>query len=176
MPVERFRDLIRDVPDFPEPGIMFKDITPLLADPTAFQDALSAMTAPFSDDDITAVVGIEARGFIFGAPLASRLGAAFVPVRKPGKLPWRVQRLEYALEYGTDALEVHEDAIRLSDRVLVVDDVLATGGTARATIDLVKGQGAEIAGLAVFIELAFLGARAKLADVMVHSVLHYDGS
>ena len=176
MAVDRFRDLVRDVPDFPEKGITFKDITPLLGDPAAFEGALTAIAAPFTEDGITAVVGIEARGFIFGAPLASRLGASFVPVRKPGKLPWRVQRQEYALEYGSDALEVHEDAIDPGDRVLVVDDVLATGGTARAAIDLVKSQGGDVAGLTVFIELSFLNARSKLADVMVHSVLHYDGS
>lgn len=176
MSIDRFRALVRDVPDFPEPGIVFKDITPLLGDAAAFRMALDAMTRTFEDDGISAVVGIEARGFIFGAPIADRLRASFVPVRKPGKLPWRVVALEYGLEYGTDQLEIHEDALTPDDRVLVVDDVLATGGTARATIDLVKGFGATVAGLAIFIELGFLKGRDKLSDVMVHTVVHYDGS
>ena len=155
---------------------MFKDITPLLGNAAAFGAALDTMTGTFDDDAISAVVGIEARGFIFGAPIADRLGASFVPVRKPGKLPWRVMSLEYGLEYGTDELEIHEDALTPDDRVLVVDDVLATGGTARATIDLVKGFGATVVGLAVLIELGFLNGRDKLSDVMVHTVVHYDGS
>jgi len=176
MSIDRFLALIRDVPDFPEPGIVFKDITPLLGNAAAFGAALDAMTRTFDGDAISAVVGIEARGFIFGAPIADRLGASFVPVRKPGKLPWRVMSLEYGLEYGTDELEIHEDALTPDDRVLVVDDVLATGGTARATIDLVKGFGATVAGLAVLIELGFLNGRDKLSDVLVHTVVHYDGS
>ncbi len=176
MAVERFRALVRDVPDFPEPGILFKDITPLLADAGAFRSALDALSAPFDDDGITAVVGIEARGFIFGSPLANRLSASFVPMRKPGKLPWRVAAKEYELEYGTDALEMHEDAVHGGDRVLIVDDVLATGGTARAAVDLVRGLGAAVAGVTVLIELGFLDGRSKLQDVTVHSVLHYDGT
>jgi adenine phosphoribosyltransferase len=174
MSMDSFRGLVRDVPDFPEPGILFKDITPLLADAPAFGAALDELAKPFVDEGVSSVVGIEARGFIFGAPLASRLDAAFVPVRKPGKLPWRVASREYSLEYGSDALEVHEDAFGHADRVLIVDDVLATGGTARATVDLVESLGAGVVGIAVFIELAFLGGRSKLGDVYVHSVMSYD--
>ncbi len=155
---------------------MFKDITPLLGDAAAFNSALDELAGPFVGEPINAVVGIEARGFIFGAPLASKLGAGFVPVRKPGKLPWRVTSQEYSLEYGTDVLEAHEDAFSPADRVLVVDDVLATGGTARATVDLVHRLGAGVAGVAVFLELGFLKGRGKLEDVRVHSVVHYDGS
>ena len=176
MSMDSFRGLLRDVPDFPEPGVVFKDITPLLADARAFHAALDELASPFVGQGISSVVGIEARGFIFGAPLASRLDAGFVPVRKPGKLPWRVTTQEYSLEYGTDALEVHEDAFDHGDKVLIVDDVLATGGTARATVDMVIGLGAGVAGLAVFIELGFLGGRSKLEGVPVHSVVHYDGS
>ena len=174
--MDSFRGLIRDVPDFPEPGVMFKDITPLLADAAAFSAALDELAAPFMGEGISSVVGIEARGFIFGAPLASRLDAGFVPVRKPGKLPWRTTTQEYSLEYGSDALEAHEDALDPGDKVLIVDDVLATGGTARATVNLVRGLGAGVAGLAVFIELGFLGGRSKLDGVHVHSVVHYAGS
>lgn len=170
---QQFDHLVRDVPDFPEPGILFKDITPLLADPVAFDAALEALTQPFVDKMVNKVIGIEARGFIFGAAIADRMATAFVPVRKPGKLPWKVARQDYVLEYGTDALEVHEDALVAGDRVLVVDDVLATGGTARATVDLAEGLGAEVVGVAVFIELGFLNGRSKLNDVDVHTVVHY---
>ena len=176
MPMDSFRGLVRDVPDFPEPGILFKDITPLLGDAAAFTAAIDDLVAPFVDEQITTVVGIEARGFIFGAPVSGRLGAGFVPVRKPGKLPWQVATQEYSLEYGTDALEVHEDAFGHADNVLIVDDVLATGGTARATVALVKRLGARLAGVAVLIELDLLNGRSKLDGVKVHSVLHYDGS
>lgn len=165
---------IRDIPDFPEPGIVFKDITPLLGLPDAFDTALAEMIEPFLDLAITKVVGIEARGFIFGAPIADRLGAGFVPVRKPGKLPWSVRSQEYALEYGTDTLEVHNDAVGPSDRLLIVDDVLATGGTARATVDLFTGLGAKVEGLSVLMELVFLGGRSKLTDIDVHAVVHHD--
>ena len=174
--MDSFRGLVRDIPDFPEPGVVFKDITPLLGDARAFNAALDELAAPFVGLGISSVVGIEARGFIFGAPLANRLDAGFVPVRKPGKLPWRVTTQEYSLEYGTDALEAHEDAFNAGDKVLIVDDVLATGGTARATVDLVNGLGAGVAGLAVFIELGFLNGRSKLEGVQVHSVVHYEGS
>jgi adenine phosphoribosyltransferase len=165
---------IRDIPDFPEPGIVFKDITPLLGNADAFDEAISAMLEPFLDLAITKIVGIEARGFIFGAPIADRLGVGFVPVRKPGKLPWAVRSQEYALEYGTDTLEVHSDAVSQSDRILIVDDVLATGGTARATVDLFTGFGAKVEGLAVLMELAFLGGRSQLTDINVHAVVHHD--
>ena len=167
---------IRDIPDFPEPGIIFKDITPLLGNPEAFDAALAAMIEPFIDLSITKVIGIEARGFIFGAPIADRLAAGFVPVRKPGKLPWNVLSQEYALEYGTDRVEVHSDAVDPSDRLLIVDDVLATGGTARATVDLFTGFGAKVEGLVVLMELVFLGGRSKLADINVHAVVHHDPS
>ena len=164
---------IRDVPDFPEPGIVFKDITPLLGDAGAFSAALDAVCMPFSSQDIDQVVGIEARGFIFGAPLADRLGAGFVPVRKPGKLPWEILAQEYALEYGTDRLEAHNDAVAAGERVLIVDDVLATGGTGAAAIDLVRSLGGEVVGFAVLVELGFLNGRAKLPGVDVHAVVHY---
>lgn len=176
MSMDSFRGLVRDVPDFPEPGVVFKDITPLLGNSVAFAQALEALAAPYVGEPISSVVGIEARGFIFGAPLASLLDASFVPVRKPGKLPWHVATQEYSLEYGTDALEVHKDAFDPSDHVLIVDDVLATGGTARATVALVQGLGASVAGVAVLIELGFLSGRAQLDGIAVHSVMHYDGS
>lgn len=164
---------IRDVPDFPEPGILFKDITPLLGDSDAFSASLEAMAAPFDDAGIDVVVGIEARGFIFAAPLAQRFDAGFVPVRKPGKLPWRVNGHEYSLEYGTDRLEAHSDAIDEGARVLVVDDVLATGGTGAAAVALVRELGGDLVGFSVLIELDFLGGRSKLSEVDVHTVVHY---
>ena len=166
---------IRDVPDFPEPGILFKDITPLLADSAAFSEALRAMADPFHGVHIDVVVGIEARGFIFAAPLAQRFDAGFVPVRKPGKLPWRVNGHEYALEYGTDRLEAHSDAIADGAKVLVVDDVLATGGTGAAAVALVKELGGDVLGFSVLIELDFLDGRSKLSGVDVHTVVHYGG-
>ena len=159
---------LRDVPDFPQPGIVFKDITPLLAEPAAFRTTIDAFADHSMMLGVDKVVGIEARGFIFAAPVAYRVGAGFVPVRKPGKLPWHTVSETYALEYGTDALEVHEDGIAASETVLVIDDVLATGGTAAATCRLVDRLGARIAGLAFVVELGFLGGRAKLAD---HDIL-----
>jgi len=164
---------IRDVPDFPEPGILFKDITPLLGDSDAFTEALGAMAAPFSGVEIDLVVGIEARGFIFAAPLAQRFEAGFVPVRKPGKLPWQVNGHDYALEYGSDRLEAHSDAISEGAKVLVVDDVLATGGTGAAAVALVRELGGDVLGFSVLIELDFLGGRSKLSEVDVHTVVHY---
>src|SRR5215471_17932411 len=142
--LKRLRSVVRDVPDFPKPGIIFKDITPVLLDPELFRAATEAMATPFADVGITRVVAIESRGFLFGAPLAQRLGVGLVPVRKPGKLPSARQRVQYDLEYGTDALEMHADAISARDRVLIVDDVLATGGTAEAAGRLVRTQGAEV--------------------------------
>ena len=166
--------LIRDVPDFPKPGIIFKDITPLLRDGQALSRVCALLAEPFENDGITVVAGIESRGFIFGSIVARNLGAGFVPVRKPGKLPWTTRRHEYILEYGTDALEVHDDAFHATDRVLVVDDVLATGGTLGAAIHLVRGFEAKLAGAATVIELEFLGGRAKLdQNVRLHSVLQY---
>ncbi len=160
--MDDLRALIRDVPDFPKPGIVFKDITPLLAHAEAFDRALELMSQPWRDRGITHVVGIESRGFIVGAPVASRLGTGFVPVRKPGKLPWRTKELSYTLEYGSGSLEVHADAVGPGDRVVVIDDVLATGGTGAATIALLRGLGAEVVGFGVLIELGFLGGRSRI--------------
>lgn len=164
---------IRDIADFPEPGIVFKDITPLLASPEAFNHSINLLMAPFVDAGITKVAGIEARGFIFAAPIATRLGAGFVPIRKPGKLPHEVSRFDYVLEYGSDALEVHIDAFSPADNVLIVDDVLATGGTAAAAIRLIHDLGAHVAGLSVLVELDFLGGRSKLGETRLHSLISY---
>jgi adenine phosphoribosyltransferase len=172
--IDGLRKLIRDVPDFPKPGIVFKDITPLLADPRAFCTVLDLIAEHYAGRGIDTVVGIESRGFIFGAALAARTTASFVPVRKPGKLPAATDRVTYALEYGTDALEMHRDSLRPGARVLVVDDVIATGGTAGATIELVKRQGGHVVGLAFAIELSFLEGRRRLPrEVDVYSVLTY---
>ena len=167
------RDHVRDLPDYPKPGVVFKDITPVLALPEAFAAAVDAVMEPFSSVEIDKVVGIEARGFVFAAPIACRLGAGFVPVRKPGKLPWHVEREEYALEYGIDVLEIHRDAIRPGERVLIVDDVLATGGTASAALRLVRKLGGAIVGCAFFIELSFLDGRQQLGETEIHSVVNY---
>jgi adenine phosphoribosyltransferase len=167
------RTLIRDVPDFPKPGILFRDITPLLASPTGFTQAILAMLAPWRDAGVTHVVGTESRGFIFAAPMALALSASFVPVRKPGKLPHTVHRESYDLEYGSDALEMHADALDASARVVIVDDVLATGGTARATRRLVERTGAVLAGCAFLIELDALDGRSLLPGARVESILHY---
>jgi adenine phosphoribosyltransferase len=165
---------IRDIPDFPRPGVVFKDITPLLAHADAFHATIDGLTEPHTAAGIDLVLGIEARGFVFAAPVADRLGAGFVPVRKAGKLPWELEQEEYELEYGTDLLEIHRDAISPGQRVLIVDDVLATGGTAAATIRLVERLGGTVAGLEFVIELAFLSGRAKIADHAVHSLLVYE--
>jgi adenine phosphoribosyltransferase len=162
---------IRDVPDFPSAGIVFKDITPLWADPELFREAISAMAEPFRPEKISKVVGIEARGFIFGPAIALALSAGFVPARKPGKLPRKRRRVEYLLEYGKDALEIHDDDLAEGERCLVVDDVLATGGTAQAAAELVRMAGGNVAGCAFFLELAFLKGRAKLVGERVESVL-----
>lgn len=167
------RASIRDVPDYPKPGIVFKDITPLLGASELFARACDFMAAPFADSGITHVVAIESRGFIFGGAIAIRLGAGLVPVRKVGKLPFKTERVEYALEYGTDALEVHIDALTSSSRVLIVDDVLATGGTAAATRRLVEKLGAGVAGAAFLIRLTFLSGTKALAGVPCHGVLDY---
>lgn len=165
--------LIRDVPDFPKPGIVFKDITPILADPAAMKQVCDALAAPYAGLGVTQVVGIESRGFIFGTPLAERLGAGFVPIRKPGKLPWKTVSQSYALEYGEDTLELHIDSVGPDDVVVIVDDLLATGGTLSAACKLVSGQGAKIVGCSVVIELGFLEGRAKLGDYAVHSLANY---
>jgi len=156
------KDHIRDIPDFPRAGVVFKDLTPLLAHPQAFSSAVKAIALPYETAGITKVVGIEARGFIVAAPVAVILGAGFVPVRKAGKLPWSTERADYTLEYGIDSLEVHADAIEPGDRVLVVDDVIATGGTAAATMELVERLGGAVVGLGFLIELSFLGGRARI--------------
>ncbi len=166
-------DYIRDVPDFPKPGILFKDITPLLADPAAFHATIDRLAERFQGEKIDAIAAAEARGFFFGPPLALRLGVGFVPIRKPGKLPYHKIGLEYALEYGTDRLEVHSDVLGPGRRILLLDDVLATGGTMAACRDLVVQTGAEVAGFAFVIELTFLGGRAKLGPGEVFSVLTY---
>src|SRR5215475_3409576 len=155
------RPYVRDIPDHPQPGVVFKDITPLLADAEAFARSVDALAAPFADRKIDKVVGIEARGFVFAAPVAYGLHAGFVPVRKPGKLPWEIEREEYELEYGTDLLEIHRDAIAPGEQVLIVDDVIATGGTAAATARLVERLGGEVIGFAFALELAFLHGRAR---------------
>lgn len=164
---------IRHVPDFPKPGILFYDITTLLQDPAGLRAAIDSLALPFRDQKIDLVVGIESRGFIFGAPVADRLGAGFAPVRKPGKLPSACVRESYALEYGTDALEIHEDAVKKGQRVLIVDDLLATGGTARAAAALVEQIGGHVHALAFLIELVGLEGRNKLAGHTVHASLQY---
>jgi adenine phosphoribosyltransferase len=161
--------LVRDVPDYPQPGVVFKDITPLLADGSAFAAVIEGLAATYGPVD--KVAGIEARGFILAAPVACRLGAGFVPIRKQGKLPGATFAQEYELEYGTATIEVLTDAFQPSERVLVIDDVLATGGTARATVDLVQRAGAEVVGLAMLLELSFLNGRAKLPGLPVTSLL-----
>lgn len=165
---------IRDVPDFPKPGIIFKDITPLLASPEAFSAAIEALVAPYRNAGITRVAAVESRGFIFGGPVAQQLGVGFVPIRKPGKLPWTTIRNEYILEYGTDVLEMHDDALTRGDRVLIVDDVLATGGTAAAAVRLAQDLGAEVVGCAMVIELKFLAGRIKLGNTPLHALLAYE--
>ena len=162
---------VRDIPDFPKPGVTFKDITPLLGDPSTFRVTIDAIVEPYAGDRVTKVLGVEARGFILAAPVAYGLGAGFVPVRKVGKLPWAVESAEYALEYGTDVLEVHQDAVTAGERVLIVDDVLATGGTAAATVRLAEALGAEVAGLSFLIELAFLDGRRLLPGRRVSALL-----
>lgn len=162
--MSHWSDLIRDVPDFPKPGIVFKDITPVLADADGFAGAMAELAEPWRGVALDAVIGIESRGFILGAALARDLGVGFVPVRKPGKLPARTLTLDYALEYGSDRLEIHADALPPGARVLVVDDVLATGGTLRAAVALARRQGAQVIGAAVLVELAFLGARERWDD------------
>jgi len=165
---------IRDIPDFPKPGIGYKDITPLLKHPGALAMAVEQMANPFRGRQVDVVVGAESRGFIFGTAVAQAIAAGFVPIRKPGKLPAETHRMEYQLEYGTDALEVHRDAIEPGQRVVVVDDVLATGGTMKAALDLVHVLGAEVIGVTVLIELTFLHGRDKLAPYdNVHAVVKY---
>jgi len=165
--------IIRDVPDFPKKGIVFKDITTLLQDGDAFRQAMNLMMKKYLDARIDKILGIDARGFIFGGVLAYKLGCGFVPARKPGKLPYRVVREEYTLEYGSNALEIHEDSIRPGEKVLVVDDLLATGGTALAAAKLVEKLGGEVAGMEFLIELSFLHGRDKLSRYLVNSLITY---
>jgi adenine phosphoribosyltransferase len=174
--LDAFYAAVRDVPDFPKPGILFRDITPMLLDPGLFRRAVRLMTAPFKTARVDRVMAIESRGFILGAPIALSLGAALVPARKPGKLPWRRHRVEYELEYGTDAIEVHEDAIGRGHRVLIVDDVLATGGTAAAAARAVEKAGGRLVGLTFLIELAVLQGRKRLGKSKVASLLTYPRS
>ncbi|HEX5722719.1 MAG TPA: adenine phosphoribosyltransferase [Acidimicrobiia bacterium] len=166
--------LVRDIPDFPEPGIVFKDITPVLADHEAFGELIAALADAYRQLPIDKVAGIEARGFTLAAPVALQLGAGFVPLRKPGKLPWTTINQAYNLEYGTDALEMHVDGIGAGEQVLIVDDVIATGGTAAAAVNLIERVGGKIAGLAVFIELGFLNGRAAIDGVPFHALIRYD--
>lgn len=169
----RWRSLIRSVPDFPRPGIDFKDITPLLADRAAFGEVVEAMAAPYAGCGVDVVCGVEARGFILAAPVAHRLGAGFVPIRKLGKLPSASESAAYALEYSQEVLEIHSDALRPGQSVLVVDDVLATGGTASAALDLVNRLGAEVSGLSFLIELAFLAGATRLNGHRCRSLISY---
>jgi adenine phosphoribosyltransferase len=171
--VEDVKRAIRDVADFPKPGIVFKDITPVLLDAELFGRVIELMAGPYREARISRVVSIESRGFLLGAPIALQLGAGLVPIRKPGKLPAATQRVEYALEYGTDALEMHHDAIGKRDRVLVVDDVLATGGTAAAAAQLVGATGAAVVGFTFLIELDFLKGRQRLQGRRIEALLHY---
>jgi len=168
------KELVREIPDFPRVGVSFKDLTPLLADVKAFRFAIDTLADHFADRGVNKVLGIEARGFIIAAPIAYRLGVSFVPVRKAGKLPWKVAKEEYVLEYGTDLLEIHIDALSAGDRVLIIDDVMATGGTAVATATLVERLGASVAGMGFILELAFLGGHGKLAAYDTVSLLRYE--
>ena len=173
MPDLDLKTCVRNIQDFPKPGIMFRDITPLLARPDAFRQAIRQMADPFRDAGVTAVAAAEARGFIFAAPLALEFNCAFVPVRKPGKLPFDTKSFHYELEYGTDTLEMHTDAVKAGDRVLLVDDLLATGGTMQACVKLAEQSGAEIIGCAFVVELTFLPGRTKLAPHHVVSLIQY---
>jgi adenine phosphoribosyltransferase len=170
---QRLKRVIRDVPDFPKPGILFRDITPILSEPELLRETVEALASPFRSAGISKVVGIESRGFIFAPLLAVALGTGFVPARKPGKLPGRTVRESYALEYGNDALEIHQDCMQPGENVLIVDDLLATGGTASAAVRLVERLGGKVSGAAFVIELGFLGGRAKLSVSRVHTLVKY---
>lgn len=171
--MEQLRALIRDVPDFPTPGILFRDLTPLLADAPAFQEVVRQLAAPVRGLGIDLVAGIESRGFLFGAPLALELGAGFAPIRKIGKLPARTITREYSLEYGSNQLEIHVDAISPGQRVLLVDDLLATGGTARAAVEMVRELGGDLVGISFVVELTDLGGRSQLTDADIFSLISY---
>jgi adenine phosphoribosyltransferase len=171
--MQALKDRIRHVPDFPKPGILFYDVTTLLRDPEGFRLAIDALAEPYHGQGISLVVGIESRGFILGAAVADRIGAGFIPVRKVGKLPHTTIRVSYSLEYGSDSLEMHSDAVEKGQKVLIVDDLLATGGTARATVDLVRQLGGQVHGVVFLIELMALNGRAKLEGENVRAVLQY---
>jgi len=172
--MERLRQVIRDIPDFPKKGVVFKDITTLLRDPSAFSQSIDLLASALLGRNYDALVGIESRGFIFASSLAYKLGKGLIPVRKPGKLPAQTVRVSYQLEYGTDSLEMHADAIERGQRVIIVDDVLATGGTARAVAELVEKVGGKVDALGFLVELDFLNGRRKLSDYEVLSILRYD--
>jgi adenine phosphoribosyltransferase len=167
------RARIRDIPDFPKPGILFRDLTPLMGDGTAMRTSVEMLVEKIAHYRADTVVAIESRGFIFGAPAAVALGIGFTPVRKPGKLPWRTTQRTYDLEYGTDSLEMHADAVVQGTRVVIVDDLLATGGTAAATVELVRAQGGQVVGIAVVVELDLLRGRERLAGIPVDALIHY---
>lgn len=171
--IERISKLIRDIPDFPKPGIVFKDITPLLSDADAFRSCIDLLSETFSSKSIDSIVGIESRGFIFGAALALNMRKPFVPVRKPGKLPADTYRIDYDLEYGSDALEIHKDALLKASNVLLIDDLLATGGTARATAELISKAGGKVAAIAFVVELTFLNGAKNLRDFECHSLIKF---
>ena len=168
------KNCIRDIPDFPKKGIVFKDISTLLKDNNALRQSIDELVQQFKDKKVDQVVAVESRGFIFGATLAYQLNAGFVPIRKKGKLPYKTQSITYSLEYGTDTLEIHEDALKPGTRVLIVDDLLATGGTVKAVTDLLKGQQAQIVGIAFLVELKFLNGKDKLKGFPIYSVIQYD--
>jgi adenine phosphoribosyltransferase len=172
--MDELKALIREVPDFPKPGINFYDVTTLLLDPNGLEQTIDALTESCRGKQIDTVIGIESRGFIFGAPVAYQLGAGFIPVRKPKKLPAECVSVSYELEYGTDSLEMHKDAVGEGHSVLIVDDLLATGGTARAVVDLVESVGGSVAGLLFVVELDFLGGRSKFDGYDVRSLIHYN--
>ena len=171
--MEKLKTKIRDIPDFPKKGIVFKDITPLVQDPASLRFAVDELTKPFINSDITAVAGMEARGFIFGSLVAWQLGLGFIPLRKPGKLPYDVQSVHYSLEYGKASLEAHIDSIKPGDKILLIDDLLATGGTAKASCELVEKLGGHIVACAFVIELAMLNGREQLSPYPVHSLIQY---
>jgi adenine phosphoribosyltransferase len=171
--MDRLRNKIRDIPDFPKPGIMFKDITPLIKDPATLRLSVHQLLQPFLGSNITSVAGMEARGFIFGSLVAWELGLPFIPLRKPGKLPYDVESVDYDLEYGSASLEAHVDAFSADDRVLLIDDLLATGGTAKASCELVEKLGATVEACAFVVELDFLQGRKQLENYQVHSLLRY---
>jgi len=172
-PTTNLRNAVRNVPDFPKPGIQFKDITPVLADGKLFRDSISLLCATIAGQRVDKIVGIDARGFIFAAAVADRLGLGFVPVRKAGKLPWKTRQLGYSLEYGENAMEIHEDAVHPGENILLVDDLLATGGTAAAAVQLIESLGAHVIGASFLIELSDLSGRAHLPHVPIHAILRY---